>query len=121
VVRLLRVWFAILVLLGSAVGFASLGPAAVLRGLVEETRSEGGVGSTDPAEDSAAQWALLSSKRNELRTYNQCPPTASKRPAHGAEPAADSIAKTAVPHRPLPRILFRRSLPSAEEPPLTNV
>ena len=116
-VRLLRLWFGILVLLGSAVGSVRIGPAAVLQGLVEESRGESSIGTGDCAEESASQWALLGSKRNVLRAAAQRPLIVPKVAVNLAGTKIEDSAATAVQHRPLPRVLFRRSLPGSEEPP----
>jgi hypothetical protein len=121
VVRLLRVWFTILVLLGSAIGSVRIGPVAALQGLVEESRGEWGIGTSDSAEESASQWALLGSKRSVLKAYAQRPPTSPQPRTRAADPSGAAVAEDAVQHRPLPRVLFRRSLPGGEEPPLICV
>lgn len=110
-----------LVLLGSVFGSVRIGPIAVLRVLAEESRSEWTIGASDTVEESASQWALTSSKRSVLRAFAQPPLVARKTPATATEPSARATAMQAVPHRPLPRVLFRRSLPGDEEPPLTRV
>ncbi len=118
-VRLLRVWFAILVLLGSAIG--SVGPVAALQGLVDESRGEGSIGAGDSAEESVSQWALLGSKRNVLRAAAQRPRTTLSASEYITDPHIEATLVGRVQHRPLPRVLFRRSLPGSEEPPLTHV
>lgn len=120
-VRLLRVWFALLILLGSVVGSVGIGPIAALRGMAEESRSEWTIGANDTVEESASHWALASSKRSVLRAFAQPPLVARKQPASAIEPSAHATTKQAVTYRPLPRVLFRRSLPGDEEPPLTHV
>lgn len=98
-----------------------IGPVAVLAGLVEETRSEWGIGTSDSAEEAASQWALLGSKRNVLRTSAERPRATPKTAVYVSGFANDAAVAREVQHRPLPRVLFRRSLPSGEEPPLFSV
>lgn len=119
-VRILRVWFAILVLLGSVIGSVRIGPVAVLAGLVDQTRGEWGIGASDSAEDASSQWALLGSKRNLLRTSDWRPNATRRAAATTVDCALELAVQGEVQHRPLPRVLFRRSLPSAEEPPPFN-
>jgi hypothetical protein len=117
---MLRVWFAILVLLGSSVASVRIGPAAVLQGLVEESRGEWSLSEGDSAEESASQWALLGSRRSVLRSSLLRPRPTRSALGRIVGPVIEAGDVGEVQYRPLPRVLFRRSLPRAEEPPLTN-